>query len=477
MTRPPAPGKRAPRLLSGPLSWVFLACLAYWTYLIVTTRMIVQYDAAEYEALGRMLLERGWGEYFRTGPNREPGYPLVVSLSMLLGRGLAIPYQQVLAFLQLGVLFVSQLLAARTLRILGVREPIVALTVLYLGISPAIVNSALSLFSEVVTYPLVLASVLLLHRGWLDLAGPRGRLVRTAAAAGVTLAALALCKVVFEAVAPVLLLAFLLAGLLTRRAGTMSNSLLFAAVLAIAFSVPIAGIRAANWSLNGQFAVTNRGDWLLYGSAARRAEPLTRERFLAAVASVPGDAVCERISGSENCLFWSFRTSDRLANEKMSELAREAGSPHELSRAMVREALSVIARHPLQFVVLSAVEAGKMFFWESTQLGYVVYPPGLARLFRWTPFKDGVRLLLALLTLLGCVHLAAHSWRQRRAVLAAPGHAPAASGILPLSILLLVGAFIGAYALFSIVTRYALPVAPLFLIGIAFMIDARVRRR
>ena len=475
--RPSAPPHGpAQTLMSGLLPWVFLSCLVYWTYLILTTRMIIRYDAGAYEALGRMFLEKGWGEYFRTGPNREPGYPLLVSFSMLLGQGLAVSYQHVQAFLQLCLLLISQLLALRTLRVLGVRESIIAPTILYLGISPAIVNSALSLFSEVVTLPLVLASVLFFHHGWLALTGPRSRIVRTATAAGLTLAALALCKAPFELLTPVLVLAFLLAGFLTRRPEIAKNTVLFAVVLAAVFSIPVLSVRLANRSFNGQFALTDRGDWLLYGSAARRTVPLTRERLLTALASIPGDGVCRRIFGSEKCFFWTFRTADNLGLTKRSELARQSGDAQEVSRALIRAAFGTIGEHPLQFALLSVVEGSKIFFWESTQIGFVFYPPGLARVFNWTPFKDGLRFLLALGTILGFAHLAAHSWCARRSLLVAPGQVNATGGILPFAVLFLICAYTGVYALVSVVTRYALPIAPLFLISIAFMIDARVPR-
>ena len=64
------------------LFFAFLIPLIYWIYLLFSSQMVIQYDSLDYEQLGRILKQDGWLEYFKTGPNREPIYPLLISWAM-----------------------------------------------------------------------------------------------------------------------------------------------------------------------------------------------------------------------------------------------------------------------------------------------------------------------------------------------------------------------------------------------------------
>jgi hypothetical protein len=67
--------------LQNPFHLAFLASFIYWIYLTLTSHMIIEYDAINYEKMGKILAEKGWLEYFLSGPNREPLYPLLSKIS------------------------------------------------------------------------------------------------------------------------------------------------------------------------------------------------------------------------------------------------------------------------------------------------------------------------------------------------------------------------------------------------------------
>ena len=102
--------------------------------------MILEHDAIGYENMGRLIYQHGLGEYLRTGPHREPLYPILIALAMFLGEKLSINYQAIIMFLQMFVIFVTQQLMLKILKKLNVNEVLSASAIFYIGISPAIVN-------------------------------------------------------------------------------------------------------------------------------------------------------------------------------------------------------------------------------------------------------------------------------------------------------------------------------------------------
>ena len=125
-----------------------------------------------------------------------------------------------------------------------------------------------------------------------------------------------------------------------------------------------------------------------------------------------------------------------------------------------------VKQHPFQCFWLNWFDAVKMFFWESTQIGYVTYPAGLTKLFAWAPFKNGLRLVISLLTLFAVVYLLVLLWRGRNNLLEKENPLL----LLYLS-LLFVFSFICSYSIFWIIPRYALPIASLYLIIIVYVIQ------
>ena len=95
--------------LQDPICLVFLTTFLYWIYLVFTSRMTIAFDAIDYESLGKMLAEKGWIEFFRTGPHREPFYPALIAVCMRLGNFFGLSYQLIQVLIQFLILFLTQI--------------------------------------------------------------------------------------------------------------------------------------------------------------------------------------------------------------------------------------------------------------------------------------------------------------------------------------------------------------------------------
>ena len=142
---------------------IFGLCFCYWIYLFFSSRMVIAMDAISYEKLGELIYRDGWLAYFRTGPNREPLYPFLISISMRIAGE---HYPVIQKIMQIFLLFFTQLLAFSILGKLKVREFFQFLVILYIGFSPAIVNSVFSLYYEILALPFVVAMILISTISW-----------------------------------------------------------------------------------------------------------------------------------------------------------------------------------------------------------------------------------------------------------------------------------------------------------------------
>lgn len=447
-----------------PVLWSFIFSFAYWVYLFLTSHMIISCDAISYEAIGEMLVKKGWVEYFSSGPHREPLYPLLVSFSMRIGSAFSLSYQSVQVFLQFLILFITQLLTLRILRLLNINEWISALTVLYLGISPAIVNSALSLYSEIATYPLILVIILLMQYSWSSFSGPKKKVILFAVLSGLAFVAITLSKGIFEVVTPAFISLFFLSAIFTRRREFIQNALIHLFIVLVVFYGLTTCYKLTNKIFNQHFLITNRGGQMLYGSAARRTEPLTGKDFLVALAYIPGEKVCKSIFGQEKCFPWSLHRYDELGYSKINQLKASGFTSAEVEKMTRHAAIIKILQKPWQFSLLWFTEGLKMFFWESTQIGFVSYPPGLTKVFNRVLFKNGLRLFMSVLTFVALTYLVIYLFRRGREIIVSQED----NRIILLWIILLISIFSSAHALCLIVPRYALPMAPLFLIISSF---------
>jgi hypothetical protein len=206
---------------------------------------------------------------------------------------------------------------------------------------------------------------------------------------------------------------------------------------------------------------------MLYGGIARRVEPLTRERFLVALSYIPGEGICEGIFGKEKCSFWSIAKSDEFGYKKVYELTARGLRPEEVDKEVAWAALKKITQNPSQFFLLWFMEGLKIFFWESTQIGFVSYPAGLTKLFCWPPIKNGLRLLMAILTFLAFVYLVTFLLRERKNIFKPQQNIKVMLFLIAIFIFI----FTSAHALCNIIIRYAFPIVPLYLIISAFVIQ------
>lgn len=454
-------------LLKDPIFYAFLIPVLYWGYLLLTSQMVIRHDSLEYVDLGKMIYKQGWMEFFQTGPHREPLYPLLISAAMLVGDFLSLPYLKILTLFQILLLALTQILILRVLDQLKVRKGSRALAVLYLGVSPALVNSALSLYSEILMYPLVLGIILAGAN-----AGHAIYRQQVARAFGFTLLYTAmfvlavLNKAIFEYLFYIMLIPPLVWGIaatVKKQKQTAFHAFLSITVAAGILTCSLHAYKVTNLHHNDHYEITGRGGWMLYGSAAKRTEPMTPRRLLAGLASVPGDNVCRSLFGDE-CLFWSFQTSDHFGMEKLKELRIQEQDSASIDRQMKEAALNQALDKPVQYLLLTVMEATKALFWESTKIGFVEYPAWLAQLFDFTLFKNGLRLGMAILTFFSVFYYFSRGFYRR-------GRGDTKQQILQFLMAVMIIGFIGLYSLVTILTRYILPIASLFLIIIAVVLE------
>ena len=441
--------KRIP--LPGIILSIFLLSLLYWLYLAFYTSVAVVFDSLEYERLGRVLQHQGLMAYIKDGPQNEPIYPLFISLAMSIENFTGIGYAKIMAIFGVIILSVTQTLTYAVLRQLRIRVSICALVLIYLGLSPALLNSAFSLYSEIAAYPFILGIVLAAFACWRRIEQNNKKAVLFGGLLGICSAAATLVKAVFECVFPAYLIIFATTALLTHKK-QISKKLTTMAILAAAvfYYIPITGYKWLNQNLNGNFVITNRAPWALYGNTARRVEPLTPKKFLAGLAYVPGEGVCNGIFGPKECNFWSYRVSDYFGLTKLHELTDRHLSSSAINDTLLHLSVQKAIQNPAQYIVLTITEGFKMFFWESTKIGYVNYPPWLTRIYNHTLFKNILRLMVSLTTILAFFYGWIYIFKCQQ--------------VLTGFILTLLTLTIAFYSPFFILTRYALPLAPLYLI-------------
>lgn len=464
---------------SKPISVVFLICWVYWGYLSFASQMSIKFDAADYEFIGRLIYEKGWLEFFKTGPHREPLYPLVIAVSMRMADSLSIPYQTVQKGLQVLILFVTQLFVLDLLGRLKVREGIKWLTLLYIGFSPAIVNSTFSLFAEIITYPFVLAIVSFGVLSWRAVFGDGSRrLVALALLTALSFVLATFGKGVFHYVLWLYLIVFAAAGCyaqLKANSKVLWNSLSYCVVVLLTFHMFIIPFKLANQRYNGNYVFTNRFADLLFGNAVKRSNPLSARMIFAHLASVPGAGICRVFFTEEECRYCEFQMADYYRSTLLEKLKHNT-SQDKVTAEVISRAIQKTAENPAQYVLLTFMESLRMPFWESTQLGNVVYPAWLQKLYDFVWFKNFIRLLMSLATYFSFFYLLQYVVRNR-AQLTDFKSAVSERAQMCFFILFLVMSYTALHSLFSIVTRYALPISFLYLLGIAFFLEQRLLER
>lgn len=472
---PNNPGMRSPQFFqfSPLICGAFILSFIYWGYLLFASRMVIVYDGMVYEQLGQMIYYSGWIEFFKTGPHNEPFFPFLISISMRVADFFAVPYQSIQASLHMLLLFLTQLLTLFVLHQVNTPAGIKALVVLYMGISPILVNATFSLWSEIAALPFILLITLASVQSWgLILNNEYKKIVLGGICLALAFVMTVSIKALFEYIFIALMMPYfvlLIRSVIKRERRIFIGALLFLVTALALFNSYLFFYKSLSRKYNGHFMMADRGPWIFYGNALRRSESLTLKRFMAYLAFVAGDNACYKLFDKNECDFWSFFTINNYGLSKLEELENSGIPNEEIDSVMLTLAKEKIWGNPFQQVLLIFIEGFKMLFWESTRIGYVSYPPWLQGIFEFTPFKDGLRLSLSLITLLSILYTLGYLFRNRDRLLGCRNREDRETHVL-FFILVLVVSYIGFYSLFNISTRFASLMASLYLIMIAFTI-------
>jgi hypothetical protein len=435
----------------------FILSFLYWVYLGFTTRMVIGGDAQGYQLLAEYI-QAGWSTFFATGPQREPLYPLFISQCMRLGEFFHVPHLHIQTAFQIIVFGFTQYLLYLILKRLNVRPVITACAVLYFGFSPSLVNSAFSSYSEILTYPLILSILLLAsHASQKFNQASFTKVISWGVALGLLFVALTSVKAVFE-----LIFLLFLIPLLWKK--PFSKILIFVLAAVLTYEVPIISYKKLNENTNGQYALTDRGGWALYGNTVRRMQPLNLNRLIAAAAYVPGEGFCRQVLDEKRCFEWSTGPSDKIGLAANGTVAASNIAKTKRNSYFIKESAKEVFKNPPQYLLLAGLESFKILFWESTKIGFVIYPKWLDAFFDLSIFKNLLRVSAFLMTCI-IVTLSLNLFFRRQL-----------PGFLMWSLFLMF-IYIFIHAPFFILTRYAFPIVPLILLLGAYCMEVALAKR
>jgi len=455
--------------------FAFTLSIVYWIYLFFTTRPDIIFDSVSYEYLGRMITQDGWIEYFENGPTREPLYPFLISIAMRIADIFSVSYLYIQKFIQIIILLVTQILTLKLLKKLEINNKIIALTILYIGISPALVNSAFSLFSEIATYPLILGIIYITVKAWRSILQENStlKLAFLGLALGILFIFITSTKAIFEFLFPILLLPylfFIIRSFTQKNKKLAINSIVYMMVAFLSFGSFLHFFKSMNQKYNGNYAFTNRGAWTLWGAVEKRTLKMTPKKVLAAIAMVPGDGVCNAIFGRKECHYWTFHKTMALGVKKSGEVASSGIPPHQFDSKLIELSKQEILKNPLQYGFFHLIEGGRMFFWESTQIGFVTYPAWLYQLFTFTLFKNALRLIIGCMTIASFFYLFLFILQNKNVLFDAKNPHSEKLQICLFSFLIIF-AFIQLYSFFGVLTRYSFPIVPLYILSISVLLQ------
>ncbi len=449
------------------ISFAFILTGLYWAYLFCTTQMIIAADSIGYEELGQLLQKGNFLDYFKTGPNREPLYPLIISLSMSLGDLFSVPYQTIQKFIQLLALFSSQWLLFILLTHLRIHRYIIAGIILYFGFSPVIVNSAFSLYSENITFPILLALILLSAKTFEGLkSNSSSKTFLYAILTSLGYLLIIFTKGVYEIIFYLYLIPFislLIFSFLKKNKCATRNTIITLLTLIVCVQGVVVSYKLMNKKYSQVYSLTDRGPWALYASCARRALPLSTNKFLALVAlNFNGPHFCFDHFGEETCSFWGHSHLDELGSQKRIEISRNFPKD-QVDKELIAQAKKKVLAHPFQFSLLMLVDSMNMFTWEPIRIGFAVYPDWLENILDNTLFRYSRRLLITWLSIGAFLTITLFMLKRIPTLLTSES-----SNTLRYTILLftwlIVFSHVSIHALFMTIARFALPLGPLYLI-------------
>ncbi len=452
-------------------SWllIFAFFFIYWAYLIFHTKMVIVFDSIDYENIGRLIYEKGWLEYFRTGPQREPLYPALIALSMTWANILSVDYHLILKIFQVVLLFSTQILMIILLRKLNIRDWIIKTAIFYFGISPAMINAAFSVYYEIMVFPFVAAAVLLASSLWRDIhqiKKYRVILCKTVLF-GICFSLLALGRGVFQIVFYFFIIPFCVSTFLflfKYKVRALWRAVIFIFGAFLIFYSAVSYMKTMNLRYNGERVLCNRHLGIFVASAYKRSQPVTPRIIASNIALIPGFGVCRLFFSQQECEYadwYGMQQFNGEVSQKLAMIPKDRQEPEA-----VRLVLEKVINHPFQYLFFSIVEALKMPFWESTQIGFVKYPEFLTKIYDNPIMRFGLRLSMGLMTIAAFMFVTFYLWRGNKQ-----------NTIILFFVWLMITAYTFCYSLCCVVTRYALPIASMYIVCILFMIDAIINHR
>ena len=225
----------------------------------------------------------------------------------------------------------------------------------------------------------------------------------------------------------------------------------------------------ANKKYNGSFRLTNSRTWALYGNTARRMKNLSFKEYLTAMTMVPGTQACYAFFKPQECLYWSYEESDTLGMNKLRELSAQADSPQKTDQTLIALSIQEAMKNPFQYFFLFALEGLKIFFWEFPAMQYFYYPDFILKIYRFEAFFKGLYFGMPFLTVTSFVWSLFLLRRKRRNLFNTKENE---SSLTLICVIGFIGIYTFLHSFFLIIPRYALPLVPLYLILIAFLLNS-----
>jgi len=467
--RPSIPSK-----LYGETLFIFFLVVLCWLYLFFVTQPILVFDGIGYQQLGQLIFEKGFGAYLHSGPNREPLFPLLVALSMWMGKHWHIAYQYPLRLMGLTSLLVTMLMVQRLMMLLNINRVVSALVILCLGFSPAILNSTLWLWSEFAAYPFVVLIVWWAIKSWklLEGQGNSTKFLGQVFWHGFMVALFFIGLMCVKAVVQVVILLYL-APYMVRFVSQVKKYgwtkarpwLVFMISVLLVFEGFVQGYEWLNFKANGHYQFTNRGEGAFYSNTARRMEPLTFKRLGAELIFTVDEDLCVRVFGYPDCAFWSARHSDDISDAKAKEFENLHLTGRQMTRYYIHQGLGLMMANPLQALLTMLIEAHEFFFWE-TPANFVAYPDWMDQFIYNARFNFVLKLITAFFCWAGFVAAAWILLRRRNS-----GWLTRDEGIVLWFAFSFIFWYAAAYSLFFILDRYAFPVVSLMFVLVSFVLN------
>lgn len=450
------------------LGIIFVGCLSYWAFLALGSRIIIDGDIPGYIQLASVLKTNGLEGYLKTGPNREPIYPYLISLCMRLEEPLQRPFPFLVVYTQIIFLFLAQILTYVLLKKLRIHDYVTLAVVSYIGISPAIIHSTFTLYSEILIFPVVPLLFLFSYKFLESLKRPEWRsLFICIFMISICFVFLVFVKAVFEIVVPLFMSFLFILGYQLLSQKTVRYFFLVLLFL-MTFYTPVLAYKALNQKYNGQFVLTDRGAWALYGQTARRMEPIDGRRLSAAFVFSSGWRNCLKIFTEKECQDWSFIPSDEIGARKRNELQKEL-LPRETNNKLLKLSFEKIMENPYQYSTILAIEGLKMFFWETTLVQYVYFPQIVFSIYNLAPVFFLFNYIVPIITLVSFIYALMFLWKSRK-------NEEDMRRDFVLLMIIFITIYVGVHSFFYILPRYILPISPLLLILVALFIERLLKR-